>query len=236
MIIIYEGDPTLPGGLNEREKLAQNMKSGKIIHLFGSNLEINKLPSNATQLPLGIHNKAANFPLERPDSYLVKLAKSALPIRNRYCKILCDNMARQNVMPIPGYPWDRGQVVKILKKNKVCKVLKLRVSWENYLNLKSLYAFEASPLGNGVDCYRTWEALALGSIVIVPSTFLDPLFQGLPVVKVKDWNQVTPQNLAKWLEEFAPTIDSKEVREKITHAYWQKKIDQVQKEYRQSLR
>ena len=53
------------------------------------------------------------------------------------------------------------------------------------------YAFVISPFGSGLDCHRTWEALALGCIPIVRSSAMDPLFDRLPVPIVKDWADVT---------------------------------------------
>lgn len=50
--------------------------------------------------------------------------------------------------------------------------------------------FVISPFGLEVDSVRTWEALALDAIPIVEHTFVDPIFEGLPVVKVHDWNEV----------------------------------------------
>ncbi|KAJ3268030.1 hypothetical protein HDV01_003519, partial [Terramyces sp. JEL0728] len=54
-----------------------------------------------------------------------------------------------------------------------------------------------SPPGEAIDCYRTYEALLLGSFPIVQSTVLDLIFQDLPVLIVKDLTKVT----AKLLEE-----------------------------------
>jgi hypothetical protein len=53
------------------------------------------------------------------------------------------------------------------------------------------HAFVASPHGNGLDCHRTWEALALGCIPIVKRSPIDKVFQGLPVWIVGSWKEVT---------------------------------------------
>ena len=54
------------------------------------------------------------------------------------------------------------------------------------------YRFIISPHGNGLDCHRTWEALALGCYPIIKSSPLDCMFEGLPVIIVNNWNEVTP--------------------------------------------
>ena len=59
--------------------------------------------------------------------------------------------------------------------------------------------FVASPAGHGRDCYRTWEALALGAIPvlrIVPNASADRRkFEDVPVVWVRDWAELTPRFL-----------------------------------------
>lgn len=89
---------------------------------------------------------------------------------------------------------------------------------------KAEYAFSISPHGNGLDCHRTWEDLALGCIVIVRTSPLDPLYEGLPVVIVQDWSEVTKENLDRWLKEFGDVLQNKEYRIKITHDYWYNKM------------
>ena len=62
--------------------------------------------------------------------------------------------------------------------------------------------FDVSPPGHGIDCVRTWEALALGMIPIVlishPPTPLDALFNELPVVRVRNYSEITPARLRTW--------------------------------------
>jgi hypothetical protein len=55
----------------------------------------------------------------------------------------------------------------------------------------SSHTFVLSPRGVGLDCYRTYEALLLGSYPIVKSSALDGVFERLPVLIVEDWDRVT---------------------------------------------
>lgn len=64
---------------------------------------------------------------------------------------------------------------------------------------KAKYAFDISPFGNGIDCYRAWESLALGMIPIVHQSELDRLYQPWPIVIVQDWSEITEDNLRRWL-------------------------------------
>ena len=77
-----------------------------------------------------------------------------------------------------------------------------------------------SPHGNGLDCHRTWESLVLGNIVIVKRSSLDPLYEGLPVVIVDDWQQITRDNLKVWHAAHSSAFDEPAVQEKLTNAYW----------------
>eukprot|EP01004_Peranema_trichophorum_P004147 NODE_3089_length_1427_cov_37.541411_g2684_i0.p1 GENE.NODE_3089_length_1427_cov_37.541411_g2684_i0~~NODE_3089_length_1427_cov_37.541411_g2684_i0.p1 ORF type:complete len:439 (-),score=59.43 NODE_3089_length_1427_cov_37.541411_g2684_i0:111-1367(-) len=62
-------------------------------------------------------------------------------------------------------------------------------------------AFVASPAGTGPSNFRDWEALTAGAIPLVDDyPPLYELFDGMPVVKVKDWSKVTPEFLRNELK------------------------------------
>lgn len=50
--------------------------------------------------------------------------------------------------------------------------------------------FVVSPPGNGMDCHRTWEALALGAIPVVQNSSLWSLYRGERVLVVNDFKEV----------------------------------------------
>lgn len=81
------------------------------------------------------------------------------------------------------------------------------------------YAFEMSPHGNGLDCHRTWEAILLKCIPIVKTSPLDSLYEGLPVVIVEDWAEITEQNLAVWKARYADAFDGP-IPEQLYCRYW----------------
>jgi len=90
-------------------------------------------------------------------------------------------------------------------------------TWVN----QSHYAFVISPHGNGLDCHRTWEALALGCIVIVKTSSLDCLYKDLPVLILNEWTELNQALLDLTLTEFK---DKQFNLDKITLAYWKAKI------------
>ena len=97
---------------------------------------------------------------------------------------------------------------------------------------KTSYAFVVSPHGNGLDCHRTWESLALGNIVIVKRSPLDPLYGGRPVVIVNHWSEITQEALAQWQGEHARTFSEPSFRERLTNRYW---IDRIREESKRPL-
>jgi hypothetical protein len=119
---------------------------------------------------------------------------------------------------------NRRRVVKIMRAKEavVCQGEPLPRShmWRE----RGKYRFVLSPPGTGLDCHRTWEALALGHLVLVPSSALDPLYTGLPVIPFKHWDEITPENLRKWFRhyvEYAPPLDA---GRKLLTSFW---VDQM---------
>ncbi len=97
---------------------------------------------------------------------------------------------------------------------------------------KTRYAFVVSPHGNGLDCHRTWESLALGNIVIVKRSPLDPLYEGLPVVLVDDWSEITAERLQEWQRRHCEEFADPDSQRRLTNRYW---IDQVRARVKERL-
>eukprot|EP00667_Euglena_gracilis_P009303 EG_transcript_9442 len=61
--------------------------------------------------------------------------------------------------------------------------------------------FVLSPPGNGIDTFRTWEAMYVGRVPIIDAQLPAFLHEDLPCLTVEDWNVITPAYLArKWDE------------------------------------
>jgi hypothetical protein len=95
---------------------------------------------------------------------------------------------------------------------------------------KTRYAFVVSPHGHGLDCHRTWESLALGNIPIVKHSSLDQLYDGLPVVMVDAWDEISATTLRAWHEEHHASFDRAEVQERLTNRYWIAEVRRAVKE------
>jgi hypothetical protein len=93
-------------------------------------------------------------------------------------------------------------------------------SWKKQLE----YAFVLSPCGMGIDCHRTWEALALGCIPIVKSSLIDSIYDGLPVLIVDNWSDITFQLLNNTIIEFKYKVFS---MKKLSLEHWMNKIREI---------
>ncbi len=99
-----------------------------------------------------------------------------------------------------------------------------RIPSDQYINEMASHKFILCPDGNGPDCYRTWEALYLGSIPIVSHSKATSYFDDLPILFL---NQNDGEISKEFLEEKYEEISSKEWNmEKITRGYWNNRIRQ----------
>lgn len=105
---------------------------------------------------------------------------------------------------------------------------------QNYYNhieeyLRGIYnhKFIISPLGNGVDCGRTWQAIYLGSIPVVPRHLNIEYYDELPILVYDDINEITEEYLNNKWEEMK---DKEYNYEKAKLSYWTKRINDAKYE------
>lgn len=107
---------------------------------------------------------------------------------------------------------DRHRAIDHLKNVKFNDVIKKPVPRKSLWNCMRSYKFIISPHGNGLDCHRTYESMLLGSVAIVRSSTLDGLYEGMPILIVDDWKDLTEEVL----ENYTYTGDL----EKLKLSYW----------------
>jgi hypothetical protein len=112
--------------------------------------------------------------------------------------------------------YDRDNIKECIPEQLVFYETKSVNSLKQFTN----YAFVVSP--HVSDCHRTWEALCLGCIPIVKTSNFDYLYEGLPILIVKEWNDVTQELLNKTISDFK---DKKFDYSKLTLKYWMNKIN-----------
>ena len=64
-----------------------------------------------------------------------------------------------------------------------------------------------SPEGTGIDCHRIYESIYLGAIPILKTSELDYFYCNLPVVIVKNWNEITHEFLETNYFDFKTKLD-----------------------------
>jgi hypothetical protein len=158
-------------------------------------------------MPIGLdlHTPRSFMSPPRLIARLRSLRARRLPLDRIPLRVFCDLGTHVNSPT-------RNQAIAVLSNCDHVDFQNTRLSqtgiWRRYAD----YPFVLSASGYGLDCHRTWELLYLGSIVITKTSPLDPLFDGLPVVIVEDWNEVADKaNLAKWLQQYGELTDQKAI-------------------------
>jgi hypothetical protein len=152
------------------------------------------------------------------------------PNEHRLARVHADFHFNKHERAVMGE--SRDSLETILRGNPLIDFQPEKVPRLQLWREKTRYAFVVSPHGNGLDCHRTWESLALGNIVIVKRSPLDPLYQGLPVVIVNEWSEITAQNLLGWHRQHCKVFADPDFRNRLTNRYW---IDRIRTTARQRL-
>lgn len=210
-------DETVPYDLFDKNQFEEFISNKYLIHWYSQNNVI--IHPKITTIPIGMdYHTIANHnhewgpkmsPIEQ-EKQLIEITRE--PFYNR--KIMC--YSNFHFFMTTRYGSSRKDAVRSIPKELVYyephKLARLE-SWKNQVE----YAFVISPHGNGLDCPRTWEALILGCIPIVTTSPLDILYKDLPVLIVKDWNDITQELLHTTVEDFKSRTFN---MEKLTLKYW----------------
>ena len=97
-----------------------------------------------------------------------------------------------------------------------------------YIKDVAHHKFVISPPGLGPDCYRIYESLLVGTIPVVKHSYLDWLYEGLPVLFIDDWNEVTQEFLE---QKYAEITSRKYDPKKLYMEYWIEPIKAVQAQF-----
>jgi hypothetical protein len=196
---------------------AQILESPFLLRWYSQNCTKTDNPK-LIQLPIGMyfHTRIPGKYPGSPDQTVEEQMQSVDQLRNLPIekRPLC--YANFQFLMHTRYAWDRRDAIVEVPRNLVYYEPR-RVSridtWSNMIQHK----YVLSPHGNGLDCHRTWEALVLGCIPIVKTSPLDPMYEGLPVLIVQKWSDVTRE----LLDSFVPQTTG---LNKLTLDYWNKCI------------
>jgi hypothetical protein len=93
--------------------------------------------------------------------------------------------------------------------------------FDSYIDNLYNHKFVLCPEGNGIDTHRTWETLYLGSVPIEIGNENNRFWSDLPMVTVRNWQEVTVEYLAKRLDQM---IEVEPNTEYLDFQYWKNKI------------
>ncbi len=212
ILVTSDGDATVPSDL--RPDTTRALLSSPWLKAWYTQNHDGSRPERISPFPIGLDLHTLR-PATSPRKLLAELRRiraARRPLTDESLTIFSDiglSLASQ----------DRVDAMRILADCSHVKMQRHRISqtaiWERY----GSHSFVLSLRGNGLDCHRTWEALYLGAIVVTLSSSLDRLFQGLPVVMIKDLRELRePANLARWVKRYQHLTRADYIRERLSSA------------------
>lgn len=177
-----------------------------------------------TQIPIGLDYHTA---FENPGIWtLTSITPLAQELNLR--KTFQNAKETQNRIPMAYCNWqhainrgDRMECYNEIDKS-ICFFEKSHIPRASTWKRQSEFLFVISPMGEGLDCHRTWEAIALGCIPIVKSGPLNKLFENLPVLIVDKWSDVNIKNLSNITNKI---LNSHHDFSSLFMRYWSNKIE-----------
>lgn len=142
-------------------------------------------------------------PVEQEHSLIREIREVMKPFHQRKIRIY------SNVMLCPDRFNDRVDAIREIPAALISQQTTFLPRTQTWRNMTE-FAFVLSPFGNGMDCHRTWEALLCGCIPIVRSSVFNELFEGLPVLIVEKWSDISLQLLVITLADFKDKREKKE--------------------------
>ena len=161
-------------------------------------------------------SREGNTPVEQEHILIREIREVMKPFHHRKIRIY------SNVMLCPDRFNDRMGAIREIPAELIFQQTTFIPRTQTWRNMTE-FAFVLSPFGNGMDCHRTWEALLCGCIPIVRSSVFNELFEGLPVLIVENWSDISLQLLVTTLADFKDKHDKNELKyEKLELSYYTK--------------
>ncbi len=182
---------------------------------------INRLTteSNTFGLPLGITSDCDDSPLHRVygnKKIMIEVSNEEIEKTNLvYLNFSINTYTKLRQLvynKFGGKPWVKiGDTFPTINARK------------KYLREIKSSKFVLCPRGNGIDTHRIWETLYMGSIPIVIYEETHHLFTDLPILFIKDWDEITYDFLNEKYEEI---INKNWSYDKLKMSYWENFIKQ----------
>jgi len=237
VLLTGDEDWSIPGDF---ARAAELCASDKLLAWYAQNFDGVDSSGKIFPLPIGLdfhtisNRRRWGHPLANPREQEVELEElqAEMPENaRRLARVHADFHLHKHARSLMGE--SRDTVESTLRHNPLIDFQAEKIPRLKLWREKTRYAFVVSPHGNGLDCHRTWESLALGNIVIVKRSPLDPLYGGLPVVTVNQWSDITEVALQRWQRQYGPLFAQPAFRERLTNRYW---IDSIRADAKARLR
>lgn len=234
VLVTVESDYTVPADF--RAAADTLLASGRVSEWFATNYD-GAFGDRITRVPLGMNYRKKHDlhrietkngpqllrrerrPVREQERVWEEVAAAAAPVEQRRALAYGDFWLNNSSFS-RRYGESRADIHEQLAGNPNVVFPDRIVDARALLSAYGEHAFVISPHGRGLDCFRTWEALFVGCIVIVKRSPLDPLYQGLPVVIVDDWREITAGNLADWQRQFGSAFDRGPLRAVLSMETW----------------
>jgi hypothetical protein len=215
ILVTHNSDDSAPG------KYSNYLESSMLVRWFGNNNNLNSHHLKMHPIPLGLANNywnhgkivtflshlpPPNLLVERPILLFIAFRTESNPTRGPILKLLEDKFKNESPVKFAS-DMDHDSYVRTLTESK----------------------FVASPEGNGIDCHRTWESIAMGAIPIVTKSTLHSLYDGMPVLIISDWNELTIGLMQSFFSKYRylSVRDRRLHRRKVMAKYWFKELCRV---------
>ena len=227
-LLTGDEDWSMPSHFTRAREILDN---DHVVCWFSQNLDGSDTRGKMFPLPIGIdfhtisHRRKWGHPRATPreqEQELHSLRRKMASNADRLLRVHADFHFNKHQGVASGEK--RATVEAVLRRNDSVDFLPHKLPRLQLWREKTRYAFVVSPGGGGLDCHRTWESLALDNIVIVRRSPLDSLYQGLPVVIVDRWEEITASNLRRWHAQHAGSFAARETQARLSNQYW---IDRV---------
>lgn len=203
ILVTHNSDLPIPGSF------AYMLEDPKLIAWFGKNVE-GSTHSKLHPIPIGLATRTL------PHGDINVFYK----VQGMLAKITRKHLLYMNIL-VGTYSQERGPLYSMFVNQPFCKVCQPTKAPYDFLIDLAESLCVLCPRGNGVETHRTWEALYMGAIPIVRTSDADSMYDGLPVIIVEEWSEVTEEFLRAKYQE----ISTKNYQlERMYAPYWIDKI------------
>lgn len=119
----------------------------------------------------------------------------------------------------------RHNILKVLKNQNFTTIGSYGLDVNDYIKEIKDSQYVLCPTGNGLDTYRLWETLIIGSNPVVNSTKQDSEFKNLPIYYFNNPKELTIEYLKSKNDTIQEMKNNNISREYLTTNYWMKDLN-----------